>query len=280
VPKSARVGAADVRTVFQLVGECRDLGDDPVRWWRHFAAVLARTTGAGIGLVGEIGVYGPRDRRDLGITDWGIDENGFDRAGWVQMLTAFRHDPLYNPIVNAYVARLPRNLGAALSRTDMIADRDWYPSGHYQGPHRALGADAVLTCYRPVPGVAGAFSEVYLLRRVGERDFSPRDRAVAREAMAAVASLVGGPLARFADPSPADLSPRAREVLRCLLEGDGDKQIAARLGLSTHTVNQYSKVVFRHFRVRGRAELLARWVRRGWGGRFAWTDPPKPRGSG
>jgi hypothetical protein len=24
--------------------------------------------------------------------------------------------------------------------------------------------------------------------------------------------------------------------------------------------------------VRSRAELLARWVRRGWGGRFAWAD--------
>jgi DNA-binding CsgD family transcriptional regulator len=63
-----------------------------------------------------------------------------------------------------------------------------------------------------------------------------------------------------------------RQVLRCLLEGDGDKQIAARLGLSPHTVNQYAKAVFQHFGVRSRAELLARWVRRSFPARFAWED--------
>jgi DNA-binding CsgD family transcriptional regulator len=58
------------------------------------------------------------------------------------------------------------------------------------------------------------------------------------EAIAAIALLVGGPLARANDPSPADLAPRVRQVLRHLLEGDGDKQIAARLGLTRHTVNE------------------------------------------
>jgi DNA-binding CsgD family transcriptional regulator len=51
------------------------------------------------------------------------------------------------------------------------------------------------------------------------------------------------------------------------LEGDGDKQIAARLVLSKYTVNQYTKLIFRHFGVNSRPELLARWVRRGYGGR-------------
>ncbi len=55
-----------------------------------------------------------------------------------------------------------------------------------------------------------------------------------------------------------------RQVLACLLEGDGDKQIAARLRLSLHTVNEYTKVIFRHFGVRSRPELLTRWVRRKW----------------
>ena len=54
-------------------------------------------------------------------------------------------------------------------------------------------------------------------------------------------------------------------MLRCLLEGDSDKQVAARLRLSPATVNEYTKRIYRHFRVTSRAELLARWVRRGWG---------------
>lgn len=87
-----------------------------------------------------------------------------------------------------------------------------------------------------------------------------------------VTPFLGGPLARFDEPVPGDLAPLARRVLRCFLEGDTDKQVAQRLGLTRHTVNGYAKVIFRHFGVGSRAELLARWVRRGWGNRFAWAD--------
>jgi DNA-binding CsgD family transcriptional regulator len=62
-------------------------------------------------------------------------------------------------------------------------------------------------------------------------------------------------------------------VLKCLLEGDSDKQIAARLELSSHTVNEYVKRVYAHFGVTTRTELLARWVRRGWGAAGpGWAD--------
>jgi DNA-binding NarL/FixJ family response regulator len=74
------------------------------------------------------------------------------------------------------------------------------------------------------------------------------------------------------EPAPTQLPHRLRQVLRCLLEGDSDKQIAARLTISPYTVNQYTKIIYRHFGVSARSELLARWVRRGWGGRFAWAD--------
>ncbi|WP_435020254.1 response regulator transcription factor [Tundrisphaera sp. TA3] len=86
-----------------------------------------------------------------------------------------------------------------------------------------------------------------------------------------VTPLVGGPLARFDEPSPGELSPRVREVLRFVLEGDSDKQIALRLGLSVLTVNQYTKLIYRHFGTRGRVELLARWIRRGW--KSSLADP-------
>ena len=61
-------------------------------------------------------------------------------------------------------------------------------------------------------------------------------------------------------------------MLKYLLDGDGDKQVAARLGISAFTVNGHTKVIHAHFGVQGRAELLARWVRRGWGNRAAWAD--------
>jgi len=94
---------------------------------------------------------------------------------------------------------------------------------------------------------------------------------IIQEALAVIAPLLGGGLAKSNDPSPADLTPRIRQVLRCLLEGDGDKQIALRLGISKFTINQYVKILYRHFQVQSRPELLARWIRRGWGARFTWA---------
>ncbi len=56
----------------------------------------------------------------------------------------------------------------------------------------------------------------------------------------------------------AGLSPRLRQTLEGLCEGLAEKEIAARLGLSPHTVHDYVKAVYRHFRVQSRAALVAR----------------------
>jgi DNA-binding CsgD family transcriptional regulator len=273
VSRSNALRAADVRAVFQLVGECRELGDDPIRWRQHLLTGLARLTGGGFGVAAEVGDGKQPSRYDLGTVDLGAD-SGFNRAGWLRALAEFATDAFFNPFMNAYFDRAAP--GAVPARAELVPDREWYPSFYYQGCRRTLGADHSVLCLSPIPGTQDDYCGLYLLRPIGERDFSGRERAVAAEAMALVAPLLGGPLARFGEPSPSALSPRLRQVLRCLLEGDADKQVAARLGLTRHTVNQYTKTIFRHFGVGGRAELLARWVRRGWGGRCAWADDTAP----
>jgi DNA-binding NarL/FixJ family response regulator len=117
------------------------------------------------------------------------------------------------------------------------------------------------------------FSGIALSRRHGARDFLAREIAIVRELHAELARAIGGSLARYADPSPRALSPRARQVLTWLLDGEGDKQIAARLNLSRFTVNHYAKLIFRHFQTTGRAELQGRWIRRGWGAESPGRTP-------
>jgi DNA-binding CsgD family transcriptional regulator/predicted ATPase len=68
--------------------------------------------------------------------------------------------------------------------------------------------------------------------------------------------------ARVADSSTirkdaTTLSPREREVLRLLAEGESNKQIATRLGLSAKTVMHHSVSIYRKLAVRGRAEATA-----------------------
>lgn len=54
------------------------------------------------------------------------------------------------------------------------------------------------------------------------------------------------------------LSPRERQVVDLLLEEDSDKGIAARLGLSVHTVHSHVQRIYRKIGVRSRTQLVVR----------------------
>lgn len=59
------------------------------------------------------------------------------------------------------------------------------------------------------------------------------------------------------------LSPRMRQTLRLLLDGDGEKQIAHKLRLSQHTVHVYVRALYRGFGVNSRGELMSHFVAAG-----------------
>jgi DNA-binding CsgD family transcriptional regulator len=274
VANSSCLRIHEVRALLRVVGECRDLGDDRIAWRSHLATELAKLTSADLAMSGEMADCRALRPRDLGSVEWGW-ENGFDRAVFVEQMSRMHADPTYSQALNLYFSRLPENDGICLTRRDLISDQEWYRSHDYQSISSAIGIDHTLWCFRSIPrNAADENAGVVLCRASGRRDFSPRDRLIVHEAQAAIAPLVGGALASFDDPSPRALAPRVRQVLVCLLGGDGDKQIAARLRLSVHTINEYTKVLYRHFSVNGRSELLSRWIRRGWGTGFSWLGEP------
>ena len=63
--------------------------------------------------------------------------------------------------------------------------------------------------------------------------------------------------------SVPSLTNREREILALLGDGLGNKQIAARLGISTNTVKTHLELLFDKIGVSSRAEAVATGVRRG-----------------
>lgn len=59
------------------------------------------------------------------------------------------------------------------------------------------------------------------------------------------------------------LTNREREILALLADGLGNKQIAARLGISTNTVKTHLELLFERLGASSRAEAVAIGVRRG-----------------
>lgn len=54
------------------------------------------------------------------------------------------------------------------------------------------------------------------------------------------------------------LSPRECGVVRAVFDGDSEKRIAERIGLSPHTVHTYLWRIYRKLQVQSREELLVR----------------------
>jgi DNA-binding CsgD family transcriptional regulator len=266
--KSRHLRLGDVRAAFRLVGECRDLGHDPGLWGRHLFEGLCRLTGARVGIGGELRAPGAGGAGEFVLpieTGLGPAERvvraDFYRSpesDWSGLPTR-HHDWFgYHPVGRAFEGWTGRV--AARTRRQLFADRDWYGSHYYALYHRPVGTDHFLVSPLGLPD--RAMNVITLHRTTGERDFSPRERRLLLLVHDEAGRLMGGALTRAGSDPLAGLSPRVRQTLTCLLEGDGEKQAAARMGLSVPTVHQYVTALYRHFGVGTRSELLARFIRR------------------
>ncbi len=60
--------------------------------------------------------------------------------------------------------------------------------------------------------------------------------------------------------TPPDLTPAQCRVYDALIEGLSEKQAAARLNISIHTVHTHAKAIYKTFAISSRAELVRRWA--------------------
>lgn len=167
------------------------------------------------------------------------------------------------------------------------------------GSMEALEADIVVLALEPgqdpsapfrmQPDIAARLPPIVLLGdepttawaqralRSGARGVLPRT-ATADQIVAAVLAAAAGltvreavrtdspiPTARWpaAVRSPQSLTPRELEILSLFAEGLGNKTIAARLGISEHTVKTHVASVFAKLEVSTRAEAVASAARLG-----------------
>lgn len=268
---SSRVSASQIRSIYLLLGECRELGDDLLQWRSHFWRGVAKLIDADLILHAAVnGSDGTPSMQSGGA--WGF-QNGFNAKGWFQFA---QENPMSfkSEMTEFMLTRATEQMhGLVATRQEIMCESQWEASFDKNVVADMIGTSAAMQSYQWLRGKK-QFDVCVITRGIGRKQFAEREAAVMHLLHAESAKQIGGALAGYDDPQPSRLPPRVRQVLQCMLEGDSDKQIAVRMGISTHTVNQYTKFVFRHFSVSGRLELLARWVKRGWGGNMgAWRTP-------
>lgn len=253
--ESKRLRTRELRGLYHLLGECCELGADPVAWRKHLAERLPVLFNCQAAQFFEVEVVGrpfedPYWLRPLFIADYGWATES-DRKHFEAHLDAGR--PEQAPHIT------PDILGRKLKVVRWSANpslSEWRESAFFNDvvKHGHLD-DGMYAQDQTEPGKLRMLS---INRALGDHPFGQRDNRLLKLLNVELARLLGRKVARLGEPTVMDLPPRQRQVLICLMQGDTERQTAIQLGLSPHTVHDYVKSLHTRFGVRSRAELLCR----------------------
>jgi DNA-binding CsgD family transcriptional regulator len=257
---SERLTVRQVRQALELVYECCELGADPVAWRQHLLAGLNRLVGGAVSFGGRAD-WGEMRRRVVSVDEMlrVMGDVGFstasDREAYLHWLRT--GSPADNPMTAAHIASGRHKTVA--TREQLVTRRTWQEAPVIARLRDEANLDeAMCSIDEYSPGV------VFLLaiqRTKGEPGFSERERKLLGLVHDEVRGKLGSRLATFGDKGVLELPQRMREVLRLLLRGMGEKEIAVELAISPHTVHEHVKRLHRHFSVHSRSELLVRCFR-------------------
>lgn len=170
-----------------------------------------------------------------------------------------------NPVADHVLAAVAKSEPRAMLRQQVMDTRSWYRNDYVNEILKSTDVDAFVSIVHRFDG-SGSFASLTFRRPWRDRCFDERDRSLLE-----IFFAEGSKSLRIdrdeSSSSPGDdrrtvrLSDRQRDVLRRLLAGASEKQIAYAFGRSAHTIHGHVKAIYRIFHVSSRSELLARFIR-------------------
>jgi DNA-binding CsgD family transcriptional regulator len=248
------IAESDLRALIRLLGEVAEVGGDHLAKRRSLMDGLAELIDAEAWACGIVGV----DRAARKPAAIHYASQGLSDRHQAAMLESYGNTtvPLtHNRPMTALVAG-----GEHCTRTgDQLADDK---TGHNIPPvcctHLDHGFEQAMCSIYPLDG-SMTMSIVQFFRCVGRVRFDARDRRIAHIVTSEVEWLHRADLPTGRGGGVVELTPRLRTVLALLVDGNTRDDIAARLSLSSHTVKDYVKQIYRHFGVKSQVKLIRRF---------------------
>jgi DNA-binding CsgD family transcriptional regulator len=244
--------ATDVQSILRLVGGAAELWYTPALQRQFTLDSLCNLLKAKVGICytwGDCLVGGKNACMD--VVHVGLDATG---AAAIEQFTQTGKPA--DPVMDVLAAMEGRIV--TLTRREAVADSDWHVSTHYREVRKPLGLCATL--YVKIHAqLIDRTTIVTLMREDGAPAFTERDAYLTDLCLAEMAWPFTADIS-YVDPKIEGLQPRLKKVMRHLLEGDSEKQVALKLKLSPHTVHEYVKDLYAELGVCSRGELLAQYV--------------------
>lgn len=243
----------DVREIFRLVGEIREVGGDPNKWRPLMITRLGKMMKAEIVVSSEIHFVATRMPGVYRVHDigWGCGEDG---NTW-QINTEREEKPEAYWLNVLGKSEDEKKLASAGATTAAAAEEA--PLVAVAPQKRVYGGTSFVLSQIPLPHL-GAVDQLGIHRAWGEKPFSHSEHRLVRLFHVELGRLWRkDAMQKAADPS-ADLPPRLQQTLAELAAGASEKQVSLKLGISRHTVHNYVKALHRRLGVSSRGELLAK----------------------
>lgn len=247
-----------LRDTYRLVTEVCQLGHDAQAWTSRLMAGLADLFDAKmVGIAwatlpdpeqpnactrSEVELhYGLTEEEDRLYNETYCGPNGQFRGEFVQR-----------------IVRIPTRF-LTVRRQDVMSDEEWYAMPVVDDVHRRLDIDANISSAFVSLSMGRLFG-IAVHRRWGKPLYTVEERRLMRTLHVELARAWWS---RFTSPNDQDgairgLPERLRQVLWLLCLGRSEKEIAAHLDISPHTVHNHVKRLHEVLGVRSRGELVSR----------------------
>jgi DNA-binding CsgD family transcriptional regulator len=239
--KNNHLRLRDVRNIFRLIGEVRQLGADPEQWRPHMVRRLQKMLGAELVISSELH-FRKNPRGTLHVTDvgWGC---GADGEVWRICTERDDEKPEDYWVTPAHKSGATEEADASL-----VPVRPTKP---------LYGGRCFILSQYPLPHI-GAVDQLGLHRTSPDNAFTRAEHRLAHLLHIELGRLWRKDVLEKAKDPTKDLPPRLAQTLGELLNGASEKQIAMKLELSRHTIHNYVKALHQRFQVSSRGELLAK----------------------
>jgi len=193
---------------------------------------------------------------------------GFRGAEHEAFMHEFNQAPFRDPLSVKALAAFKAGDGGTVTalRRDLVDDAVWYSSSSVEQFRRTAQVDDCLISVQSgvQAEVEGGVMVLCAFRKWGDANrFGSRERVMVDTLHRGLEWMYRAEGSFQRVTRATSLSPRLRETLEFLLGGDTERQVAARMSLSIHTVHDYVKALYVHFGVSSRRELMARWIQSG-----------------